>query len=1401
MIGAGGSIAPNLRARILLLTVVVLLPLVGLVADMAHRNAERAFADARDQARLLAMAAAAKHDDMLLEARDVLEVVAEAHEIRTADPGACDPFLDRLHGRYGWTTGILVADKAGRILCATSASDKTVSLASWKSFQTVMATKTLVWTGYIIGQVSKKQLIGAVQPVLGEDGSVERVVVLGIDLTSFSQRLADPAIDKAGVTVTVFDRKGVVIGCYPASNGTIGWDVSANPAVREILQRRSGVIEARDHNGVNRITAFQPLEQTGATIVVAIARDPIQAGIDRQLKHDLAVLVGLVLAALLVGVLASEVFVVSPQGAGRALRAAPGLSASAVDPQGRLVAVVQLCAALAAGFGLLALVGWTADLPQLTRILPGLPTMKVLTALGLMASGGAVLLATPGGSRRGERIATILGAAVAAMAGLVLLDLVVPLGPNADLSAGTGGFARIFFDRPAPITAFALLTAGLSLALRKQANPLIESACFAARTAGFSLALFAAILYLYGPVTLKESGAFQLVALPTAISLILLFIGMELGPCGRGLARLLANSLSGGWVARRLLPATIVMPIALGWAILQFQKAGAFAAGFGFAMVALATIVAFGLALAAAGRMLNRLDADLRATVRKLETSNATLEQRVAARTAEAEQAAAEARASEAQYRLLADNATDMIILHDRAGRRSYVSPASRRLLGYEPAEALALSRTAMVHPDDFQPLQEGLAQLSRDHAEFTSVHRLRRKDGTYVWVEARIHQIPGTDDSEANFVATIRDITERRRAEEQAQRLFALLSEAIEVMDDGVAVYDSDHRLMIMNQAIQNLASDGAKRFEAGQTFEEILAVSFSDANSRDYVAWRTEKFRRADGTPDEEALPGGRWILTKDFRLRDGGVICVSSDITRLKNALAAEEAAREKSDAANQAKSAFLATMSHEIRTPMNGILGFADLLLDGSLTPDQRRYASLLRDAGKSLVTLISDILDISKIEAGRLELERLPLSPVALVDGAVSIIRSQATAKGLELRQEFAPGLPEWIASDPTRLRQILLNLLTNAVKFTESGHIGVTVRREEAGDGAKLRLEVTDTGMGIPADRLHLLFQEFSQIDRSTTRQFGGTGLGLAICKKLAAAMGGAIGVESAPGQGSTFWFTIDLVETDAPLVSQGARPHAVADAPARVLVAEDLYMNQIIVEAMLTAAGHQVTLAGNGAEAVEAVKVDEFDLILMDIEMPGMDGIEATTTIRGLGARAGDIPIIALTANAMPELARQYKAAGMNDYLSKPIDRDRLLDLVAKWSPRRPQEPASPAPEDLPVLDEALLKDLETRLGKGKVTVFAKMLREELDRAIATMTGSDDRDTIAGQAHAMVSLAGNLGCVELMTRSRNLMTALRLNAPDTPDPSAAVAEIRDAVERATAALAERYPEPLAEAV
>ncbi|GFO62519.1 response regulator [Geomonas paludis] len=388
-----------------------------------------------------------------------------------------------------------------------------------------------------------------------------------------------------------------------------------------------------------------------------------------------------------------------------------------------------------------------------------------------------------------------------------------------------------------------------------------------------------------------------------------------------------------------------------------------------------------------------------------------------------------------------------------------------------------------------------------------------------------------------------------------------------------------------------------------------------------------------------------------------------------------------AKEAAEAASRAKSQFLANMSHEIRTPMNGVLGMAELLLHTDLDQKQRGYVEMLHQSGESLLGIINDILNISKIEAGKLDIEKVAFDLHETVRGAVDLYREVGRRKGVAVELQIGPDLPRHALGDPNRLRQVLINIVNNALKFTEQGSVKVSACLvERSGTGHYVGFEVKDTGIGIPAEAVGSIFQLFTQVDGSATRRYGGTGLGLAIAKQLVELMGGEIGVESEPGRGSTFTFIVYLnaapdaapeVEDDPiELDNEWEEPAVPARCHARVLLAEDNPVNCEVAHAMLTALGCQVDVAQNGTQAVSALARKAYDLVFMDCQMPELDGYEATRAIREKERDTGrHTPIIALTAHAMPGSREVCVNSGMDDFLSKPFKLGQLQELIEKWS------------------------------------------------------------------------------------------------------------------------------------
>ena len=535
--------------------------------------------------------------------------------------------------------------------------------------------------------------------------------------------------------------------------------------------------------------------------------------------------------------------------------------------------------------------------------------------------------------------------------------------------------------------------------------------------------------------------------------------------------------------------------------------------------------------------------------------------------------------------------------------------------------------------------------------------------------------------------------VTERLRIGVQLQERTSYLNSLIETSPLGIIVLDQAGQVQLTNKSFQELFGVDPTGGHIDTTFTSQASSALSTQVLAGRAFHGTVQRRRDDGKIldlDLHAVP----LVVNGVQK---GALGIYNDISEQVRAARVERQhaqslsrmveelglAKDVAETANRTKSEFLANMSHEIRTPMNGIIGMTELALDTDLNPQQREYLVMVKTSADSLVSVINDILDFSKIEAGRLDVESIAFSLRNTLTETINALSLRAQQKGLELQCQIPSDLPDELIGDPTRLKQIVVNLVGNALKFTSKGEITVQVEIEaQATDPAMLHFRVADTGIGIPLDKQKLIFEAFTQSDSSTTRKYGGTGLGLSISSRLVKMMGGNIWVESQPGHGSTFHFRLPFARQKlaAPRETPAARPVPrlvpVEDhRRLRILLAEDNPVNQKVATRLLERRGHTVALAGSGKEAFSAWRKQPFDLILMDVQMPDMDGFEATARIREqerLGAR--HIPIIAMTAHAMVGDRERCLAAGMDDYVSKPVNVNDLFAAIERLLPASAQ-------------------------------------------------------------------------------------------------------------------------------
>ncbi|AMO72214.1 PAS domain S-box protein [Sphingorhabdus sp. M41] len=731
------------------------------------------------------------------------------------------------------------------------------------------------------------------------------------------------------------------------------------------------------------------------------------------------------------------------------------------------------------------------------------------------------------------------------------------------------------------------------------------------------------------------------------------------------------------------------------------------------------------------------------------------------------------------QTQSIFDNMRDIVFRTDKLGRWNVLNPAWETITGYTVEQALGWPSTKLLTASSEQDSEVDYLRLVSGELRTLALNQtFLRADGKERHIEVFLEALRDEKGRFAGATGNIRDVTDTRAAMHELEKSEARFRRLAESAPVGFFQADADKKIYYVNKAWRDrigLSEEDGKNdewmkaltFHTSQKLEEAFTGYKKPGDRREREACYT----MADGTEIWVRI-----VIQAEFDIENNiiGYVGVIVDITEQRNAI--EELhqrqselreARDIAEAATRAKASFLANMSHEIRTPMNGVLGFAEMLCHSELDEQQTKYVELIQESGTIMMALLNDILDVSKIDAGLLILSPEPFELAHLLKSTCNMMRTAASNKSLALNLEIADDLPKFIVHDKLRLRQVLTNLIGNAIKFTKAGSI--TVKAEVTGDdNDKFKLSVIDTGIGISDDRQRYIFDEFVQAEDDTERSYGGTGLGLAISRKLARMMGGDIGLQSAPGSGTTFCVELPLSESIDPVgeaVEQVKADKSQIRMPAvarTILLVEDHEINRLLATAMLKRMGCTVICVENGAQAVDILtgsgaSEHEFGLVLMDMQMPVMDGMQSTRLIRQAGITADRLPIVALTANAFVEDRTACTTAGMQDLVSKPILFEDLHKAVNRWyfDPREQDGTA-----ELEVFDE----DPTIAKLRPKYEEFRTKTLDSLAAGVDTIDGWSDThsDDIMSMLHKLAGSAGAFGEGDIAEEARLLEAAIK---------------------------------------
>jgi len=716
-------------------------------------------------------------------------------------------------------------------------------------------------------------------------------------------------------------------------------------------------------------------------------------------------------------------------------------------------------------------------------------------------------------------------------------------------------------------------------------------------------------------------------------------------------------------------------------------------------------------------------------------------------------------RDSEARYRQLVENAQDIIYRTDKWGFFTYVNPVATRTLGLPPDHILGRHFLELIREDHRGRVEAHLKAQFRDRVgstydEFIALTR----SGDEIWIGQNV-QLLTEGGQVVGFQAVARDITRRKRAEEALERERRQLRDVVAHAPVAMAILDAEGALIAHSEqwlSLWRLSSVPLPARRHADALPGALAEAVARARRGTVVSSDEHLVERPDGSAVYVA-----WAL-HPWRAPGGetaGVVAVAQDIDVL---VRARQAAQETS----RVKSEFLANVSHELRTPLNGVLGMARLLLDTPLDPTQREYGETIRRSGRELLAVVDAILDFARAESGKLELEHTELEPRKVVELACATVAAEAKAKGLTMSVLVGEDVPPTVRGDASRLQQVLANLLGNAVKFTPRGGVVVRAGLARTGSDTLLRFEVADTGIGIDTATQARLFQPFVQAE-SPTRRHAGAGLGLALCRRIVNAMGGQIGVRSEAGQGSTFWFTARLGRVSSTSATETEPRRA-----GRILVVEDNTVNQKVAVAMIESLGYAAEAVGNGLEAVEACSGQVYDAILMDCQMPQMDGFKATAFIREREGLTHHTPIIALTASVTAEDRQRCLSAGMDDYLSKPVPREALATALRKWiATAAPPPRAEVANASSSLAPGHPLRVLEAHAGPRALAEVIDVFLQTIPRRLDDLRQAHkrgDSEAIRAVAHSLKGASAQIGARGMADLCVQIDAAVRASEQST---------------------------------